>query len=157
MYKVRFLILIFLGSAPMESMDTMVVERLRALICQARCTLTIYPQNTKHACHICTYKILSADCRHTFQQSTKRVWITTQNSLQHISLLHCALLILMNVFIKDNSFFVILLVQNPSQSMTEMPKYLVTKGAPTGLSTKISQNTLLPLENRQLPQDVRLL
>ena len=38
-----------------------------------------------------------------------------------------------------------------------MQKYLMKEGAPTGLPTKTSQNTILPLEHQQLPQDIRLL
>ena len=108
---------IFLGSAPIEAMDSTSYTSLPKL----RCNLTTYPQNTKHICHQCVYKIFSADCKHTFQRSTKHIQTTTQNSLQHISLLHCALLILMNVFIKDNSFSAILLAQNPSQIMAQKP------------------------------------
>ena len=140
----------FLASATIEAMDTTTCTSLSKL----RCNLTTYPQNTKHACHQCAYKIFSADCRRTFQRSTKHVQTTTQNSFQHISLLYCALLILMNVFIKENSFSVIRLAQNPSQPMAQMPKYLMKEGGPTGLSIKTSQNTILFVEHQQRPQGI---
>ena len=144
---------LFLGSATIGAMDATSCTSLQKL----RCNLTTYPQNTKHACHQCAYKIFPADCRHTFQKSTRHVQTTTQNSFQHISFPHCAFLILMNVFIKENSFSVILLAQNPSQTMAQMPKYLMKEGAPIGLSTKTSQNTILPVEHKQLPQGIRIL
>ena len=77
--------------------------------------------------------------------------------VSNISLFHYALLILMNVFIKENSFSVIQLAQNSSQAMAQMPKYLMKEGGPTGLSTKISQNTILFVEHQQLAQATRLL
>ena len=92
-----FSFLIFLDSTAIEAMDATSCTSLSKL----RCNLTTYPQNTKHACHQCAYEIFSADCSHTFQRSTEHVQTTTQNSFQHISLLHCALLILMNVLIKE--------------------------------------------------------
>ena len=144
---------IFLGFAAIETMDMPSYISLSKL----RCNLTTYPQNTKHACHQCAYEIFSADCSHTFQRSTEHVQTTTQNSFQHISLFHCALLILTNVFIKENSFSMILLAQNPSQTTTQMPKYLMKEGGPTGLSIKTSQNTTLSVEHQQLPQGIGLL
>ena len=126
---------IFLASATIEAMDATTCTSLPKL----RCNLTTYPQNTKHACQQCAYIIFSADAKHAFQRSTKHVQATTQNSFQHISLLHCALLILMNVFIKENSFSVIRLAQNPTQTMAQMPKYLMKEGGLPGLSTKNSQ------------------
>ena len=148
-----FSFLIFLDSTAIEAMDATSCTSLSKL----RCNLTTYPQNTKHACHQCTYEIFSPDCRHTFQRSTKQFQATTQNRMQHISFLHCALLILMNVFLKDNSFPMILLAQNASQTTSEMPKYLMKEGTPIGLSTKTSQSTILPVEHQQLSQGIRLL
>ena len=51
----------------------------------------------------------------------------------------------------------ILLAQTPSQTMAHIPKYLMKEGAPTGLSTETSQNTILPVEHQQLPQGIGLL
>ena len=51
----------------------------------------------------------------------------------------------------------ILLTLNPSQTMSQMPKYLMKEGARTGLSTTPSINTILPMEHQQLPQSIRLL
>ena len=144
---------ILLGSVPIEAMDAASCTYQPKL----RCNLTNYPQNTKHTYHQCTYDIFFADRRHTFQRSTKHVQATTQNSFQHISLLHCALRILMNVFVKENSFSMVLLTPNPSQARACMPKYLMKEGALTILCTKTSQNTILPMEHQQLPQGIRLL
>ena len=144
---------IFLGFATIAAVDV----TSRSSLPKLRCNLTTYPQNTKLARHQCTYKIFSADCRQTFQRSTKHVQTTTQNSFQHILLLHCALLILTNVFIKENSFLVIRLTQNPRQTIAQMPKYLIKEGSPPGLSSKCSQNTILFVEHQHMRQGIRLL
>ena len=62
---------IFLGFASIEAMDTAIIERLFALLCQAQEHPHHFPQKTKHACHVCAYKTFSVDCRHTFQENTK--------------------------------------------------------------------------------------